>query len=80
MRDNDHRLLSGQNHSLAVTVSYPNSIEEQSFKSAISKLLVFITRCAKLLEFDWFRGMQLVRNCTGEIRAKTCNRDLIGCV
>ena len=23
--------------------------------------------------------MQLIRNCTGEIRAKTCNCDLIGC-
>ena len=23
--------------------------------------------------------MQLIRNCTGEIRAETCNCDLIGC-
>ena len=39
----------------------------------------FITCSAKLLEFDWLRGMQLIRNCTGKIRAKTCNCDLSGC-
>ena len=39
---------------------------------------ILITRCAKLLEFDWLRETQLIRNCTGEIRAKTCNCDLIG--
>ena len=38
-----------------------------------------ITCCAKLIEFDWFRRMPLIRNCTGKIRAKTCNCDLIGC-
>ena len=38
-----------------------------------------VTCCAKLLEFNWLQGMQLIRNCTGQIRAKICNRDLIGC-
>ena len=47
----------------------------------LSRLLItiLITCCTKLLKFDWLRGMQLIPNCTGEIRAKTCNYDLIGC-
>ena len=45
----------------------------------LSKLSLIITCCAKLHQSDWLQGMQLIRNCTGEIRAKTCNCDLIGC-
>ena len=42
----------------------------------ISKLNYML---AKILEFDWLQGMQLIRNCTGQIRAKIFNRDFIGC-
>ena len=67
-------------------------IRTQSFTTIIFVLTEFITAenvscvhskqlityCAKVLQFDWLQGMQLIRNCTGEIRAKTCNCDLIG--
>ena len=43
------------------------------------QLLVLITCCAKLLEFDWWRGIQLIRNCTGQVSAKICDRGSIGC-
>ena len=45
----------------------------------MATIFLLITCCAKLLEFDWLRGMQLIRNCTGQIRAKACDRELIGC-
>ena len=48
-------------------------------KSSSNCIKVVITCCTKLLEFDWLRRMQLIRNCTGQIQAKLCNCDSIGC-
>ena len=51
----------------------------KSLTMTVTSFLCSKTCCAKLPEFDWLRGMQLIRNCTGQIRAKICNRDLTGC-
>ena len=48
-----------------------------NFRTTNTSLLNYML--SKLLEFGWLRGTQLIRNCTDEIRAKTCSCHLIGC-